>query len=90
MSADNQTIKGNHLEIEVDVPLEFVTLKCEAQNIISKKIVRVSKTVQVKGRSTQKIIVQYMALYMFECSYFSLFLVFRACDVFTIQPVHSS
>ncbi|XP_069375406.1 mitogen-activated protein kinase 12-like isoform X2 [Paralichthys olivaceus] len=49
LSVDGQTVRGNVIEIRVDHPLESVTLKCEAQNIASRRTGTVLKTAQVKG-----------------------------------------
>ncbi|XP_038594857.1 uncharacterized protein LOC119918283 [Micropterus salmoides] len=49
MTVDNQTVRGNVIEMTVDRSLKSVTLKCEAQNTASKKTATAFKTVQMAG-----------------------------------------
>ncbi|XP_028426496.1 uncharacterized protein LOC114550130 isoform X5 [Perca flavescens] len=48
-SVDSQTVRGNMIEIAVDYPLQSVTLRCEAQNIASRRTTTAVKTVQIAG-----------------------------------------
>ncbi|XP_034019349.1 uncharacterized protein LOC117504086 [Thalassophryne amazonica] len=52
ISADSQTVRGNEIEMTVDHPVKSVTLKCEAQNTVSKKSATVFKTLRMEDRNT--------------------------------------
>ncbi|XP_047431113.1 uncharacterized protein LOC124999918 [Mugil cephalus] len=49
LSMGSQSVIGNVIELTVDHPLETITLKCEAQNIASRKTATALKTVQLQG-----------------------------------------
>ncbi|XP_071358669.1 uncharacterized protein [Trachinotus anak] len=48
-SVDTQTLRGNVIEMTVDHPLKSVTLKCEAQNTVSRKTATAVRTIRMKG-----------------------------------------
>ncbi|XP_026220034.1 uncharacterized protein LOC113164776 [Anabas testudineus] len=48
-SVDNQTVRGNVVEMRVDHPLKSVSLKCEAQNTASGKTATAFKTIKIRG-----------------------------------------
>lgn len=49
LSVGSQTVRGNAIELTADEPLRSVTLKCVAQNTVSRKTATTLRTVQIKG-----------------------------------------
>lgn len=70
LSVDSQTVRGNVVEITVDHPLKSATIKCEAQNTVSRKTATALKTVRIKGRSTQNGIIHLGSAHVVACSFF--------------------